>query len=63
MFGERNMTRAGYRWTVFAYFKCNSGGVRVAVRKTSRGAERFAELFSQRNRVETSHRLVWSRNP
>lgn len=45
MLGERNMIRAGYRWDVIACFNGNSSGVRVAIRKTKRGAERFAEKF------------------
>ncbi len=57
MFGERNMIRAGYRWDVIASFPCNAGGVRVAIRKTRRGAERFSERFGKLNRIDTHIRL------
>lgn len=50
MTGERNMIRAGYRWDVIADFSCNSSGVRVATRKTKRGASDFAKVFYKRNR-------------
>lgn len=43
MFGERNMIRNGYRWDVIACFKGGGGGVLVTVRKTKRGAQRFAD--------------------
>lgn len=56
-----NLQCAGYVWDVFAYFPFNAGGVRVAVRKTRHGAERFARLFKRRNRVETSWRLRFAR--
>lgn len=52
MNGERNMIRNGYRWDVIADFPGNSCGVRVAVRKTKRGAARFAKLFYRRNRKQ-----------
>ena len=52
--GVRNVIRAGYSWHVFAYFPCNASGVRVVVRKTPEGAERFAKLFAARNSVETA---------
>lgn len=45
MTGERNMARNGYRWDVIACFKGNSSGVRVATRKTQRGAKKFAAKF------------------
>ncbi len=51
MTGERNMIRAGYRWDVFAKFACNASGVRVARRKTRRGAQRFADRFGSLNRI------------
>lgn len=58
MTGERNLIRAGYRWHIFAYFSCNKPtGVRVAVRKTKRGAERFMVEFASRNDVEVSAKL------
>jgi hypothetical protein len=50
MFGERNMIRSGYRWDVIADFPCNMAGVRVAQRKTKRGAGRFAKKFYRANR-------------
>lgn len=50
MLGQGNMIEAGYRWDVIADFPCNSTGVRVAVRKTKRGAGEFAKLFYKRNR-------------
>jgi hypothetical protein len=53
MFGERKMVRAGYAWHIFAKFPCNSGGVRIAIRKSSYGAERFAVKFSEQNNVAT----------
>ncbi len=53
MHGERNMIRAGYRWDVSAEFPSNSTGVRVAVRKTKRGAARFAETFRKLNRLRS----------
>ncbi len=49
MTGERDMARAGYRWDVFADFLCNTGGVRVAIRKTKRGAEMTAARFAEAN--------------
>lgn len=49
--GERNLTRAGYRFDIIVDFPGNNGNVRVAVRKTKRGAERFAELFRKRNKL------------
>lgn len=55
--GERNMVKAGYRWDVIAYFPCNAGGVRVAVRETRRHAERYVRWFEARNHVGTSLRL------
>jgi hypothetical protein len=55
--GERRLVRAGHAWHVFAYFPCNAAGVRVAVRRSPRGAERFARAFARRNRVETSWRI------
>jgi len=57
MKGERQLVRAGYAWHVFAQFPCNVSGVRVAVRKTPRGAEHFAKMFAKRNNVETSWAL------
>lgn len=57
MTGERNMIRDGYRWDVFAYFQCNASGVRVAVRKTKRGAVQQAERFTKRNNVATNIKL------
>lgn len=57
MTGERNMIRDGYRWDVFAYFPCNAAGVRVATRKTRRGAERCADRFGRLNNAPTSFRL------
>lgn len=57
MFGQRQMIRNGYRWDVFAYFPCNAGGVRVAVRKTPEGAARFAASFARLNRVNTSTKM------
>lgn len=50
MTGERNMIRNGYRWDVIADFPGNSCGVRVAVRKTKRGAGLFAKRFYKINR-------------
>lgn len=50
MTGERNMIRNGWRWDVIADFPCNSTGVRVATRKTKRGAARFAKEFYRKNR-------------
>lgn len=50
MKGERNMIAAGYRWDVIADFPSNSCGVRVATRKTKRGAARFAKWFYKRTR-------------
>jgi hypothetical protein len=47
------MVRAGYAWHIFAKFPCNSGGVRIAIRKSSYGAERFAVKFSEQNNVAT----------
>ncbi len=47
--GDRNMIRAGYRYDIIIDFPGNKGNVRVAVRKTRRGAERFAEIFRRRN--------------
>jgi hypothetical protein len=61
MKGIRNVTRAGYAWHIFAYFSCNAGGVRIAVRKTPEGAERFAQIFSKKNNVETMWRLGGTR--
>lgn len=52
--GDRNLVRAGFAWHVYAYFACNAAGVRVAVRKSSRGAERFALAFAKKNNVATS---------
>jgi len=57
MKGIRNLNRAGYAWHIFAYFPCNAGGVRIAVRKTPEGAERFAKLFAKKNDVDTSWKL------
>lgn len=57
MTGERSLARNGYRWDVFAYFPCNASGVRVAVRKTSRGAAQFAARFGRLNRVNTSTKM------
>lgn len=45
------MIRAGYRFDVIVDFPGNKGNVRVAVRKTKRGALRFAEVFRKRNRL------------
>jgi hypothetical protein len=50
MTGERNMIRSGWRWDVIADFPCNTSGVRVATRKTKRGAGQFARTFYRRNR-------------
>lgn len=50
MKGERNMIRNGYRWVIVADFPGNSCGVRIAVRKTKRGAARFAKWFYRRTR-------------
>lgn len=57
MTGERNMIRDGWRWDVIADFPCNTMGVRVAVRKTKRGAALFAKKFYKLNRphVECVH--------
>lgn len=44
------MIRNGWRWDVIADFPGNSCGVRVAIRKTKRGAAAFAERFYKRNR-------------
>lgn len=57
MLGERNMIRAGYRWDVIAIFIESGCGVKVATRKTKRGAEHHAETFRRRNRrdVESTH--------
>lgn len=51
------MIKDGYRWDVFAYFVCNAGGVRVAIRKTQRGALRFAERFAKINRAATGVKI------
>jgi len=48
--GERNSIRSGYRWDVFASFVCNASAVRVATRKTKRGADRLAGRFAEVNR-------------
>lgn len=48
------MIRAGYRWDIIAEFQ-HGCGVRVAVRKTKRGAERFAETFRRINRLRLTH--------
>jgi hypothetical protein len=61
MKGERSLIHNGYVWDVFAYFPCNASGVRVATRKTSYGACRFAARFSKLNHVETS--AVWRHDP
>jgi len=50
MLGQGNMITAGYRWDVIADFPGNTCGVRVAVRKTKRGAGEFAKMFYKRNR-------------
>lgn len=47
-----------YRWHVFARFPCNASGVRVAIRKTERGAEKYARKFARKNRVPTSWVIV-----
>lgn len=52
MTGERNLIRNGWRWDVIVDFPCNSGGVRVATRKTKRGAGRFARKFYRSNRPD-----------
>jgi len=57
--GERSLTHAGYAWHVFAYFPCNTSGVRVAVCKTSQGAERAARAFARKNKVH----VTWRRMP
>lgn len=44
-------------WDVFAYFPCNSSGVRVGVRRTRESAIRLMDRFTKRNRVETSARI------
>lgn len=54
---RRSLASNGYRFDVIAYFPCNSCGVRVGVRRTRHGAERFAVLFGRRNAVQTSLRL------
>lgn len=59
MLGERNMIKNGYRWDVIADFPGNACGVRVAVRKTKRGAARFAKWFYKRNRPHVE--CVWTR--
>jgi hypothetical protein len=56
MYGEQNLIRAGYAWHVFAYFSCNSSGVRIAVRKTEQGAVRYGLAFARRNNVQ----VAWS---
>jgi len=48
--GERSSIRSGYRWDVFASFVCNASAVRVATRKTKRGADSLAERFVEVNR-------------
>ena len=48
-------------WDVFAYFPCNSSGVRVGMRRTREGAIRLMERFTKRNRVETSARIRLAR--
>lgn len=58
MIGERNMIRDGYRWDVVACFKGNSSGVRVAVRKTKRGAKRFADKFRRALRPHVEQAYV-----
>lgn len=57
MLGQGDMIKAGYRWDVFAYFPCNASGVRVAVRKTKRGAVQQAARFTAKNRVATGVKL------
>jgi len=49
MTGERNMTRNGYRWDVFADFLCNTASIRVGTRKTKRGANHLATTFEKIN--------------
>jgi hypothetical protein len=51
MYGERNLIKHGYRYDIIVDFPTNRGNVRVAVRKTKRTAERFAELFRKRNKL------------
>ena len=58
MFGERNMIRDGYRWDVIACFKGNSSGVRIAVRKTKRGAQRLANEFHRTLRPHVEQAYV-----
>lgn len=58
MKGERNLQRAGYVWHVFTYFPCNGGGVRIAIRKSLRGAVNFADRFRDLNHVEVSYKPV-----
>jgi hypothetical protein len=44
----------GWAYHVFAYFPCNASGVRVAVKRSRAAAQKFADTFAKRNRVETA---------
>lgn len=44
-------------YDIFAYFPCNSCGVRIGVRRTPDSATRYMNTFSKRNKVETGWRL------
>jgi hypothetical protein len=59
--GERKQAAAGYAYHLYAYFTCNASGARVAIRKTSRGADRFATTFAKKNGVDVTYQL--KRNP
>jgi hypothetical protein len=52
------------RYDIFAYFPCNSGGVRVGVRYSDVSARRYAERFSKRNNgVRVGFRAVLEPKP
>ncbi len=58
MKGERNMIRDGWRWDVFACFKGSGTGVRVAIRRTKRGAQRFADKLHRALRPHVEQAYV-----
>jgi hypothetical protein len=48
-------------YDIFAYFPCNSCGVRIGVRRTPETAERYMNAFSKRNKVATGWRTRFER--
>lgn len=47
-----------FAYDIFAHFPINSGGVRVARRRTIQGVANFCEKFGKLNKCEMSWRLV-----